>query len=53
MPQIWTQGETQSNSAWFPTVDSPNEKMTDEIYITVENKYTTLSNGLLKDQKIM
>lgn len=51
MPQIWTQGETQSNSAWFPTVDSPNEKMTDEIYITVENKYTTLSNGLLKDQK--
>ena len=51
MPQIWTQGETQSNSAWFPTIDSPNEKMTDEIYITVEEKYTTLSNGLLKDQK--
>lgn len=47
MPQIWTQGETQSNSAWFPTVDSPNEKMTDDIYITVDNKYTTLSNGLM------
>lgn len=47
MPQIWTQGETQSNSAWFPTVDSPNEKMTNEIYMTVDNKYTTLSNGLL------
>jgi aminopeptidase N len=51
MPQIWTQGETQSNSAWFPTVDSPNERMTDEIYITVDEKYTTLSNGLMKDQK--
>lgn len=51
MPQIWTQGETQSNSAWFPTVDSPNEKMTDEIYMTVDNKYTTLSNGLLIDSR--
>jgi len=51
MPQIWTQGETQSNSAWFPTVDSPNEKFTDEIYITVDEKYTTLSNGLLTDSK--
>ena len=51
MPQIWTQGETQSNSAWFPTVDSPNEKFTDEIYITVDEKYTTLSNGLLSDSK--
>jgi aminopeptidase N len=50
MPQIWTQGETQSNSAWFPTIDSPNEKFTDEIYITVDEKYTTLSNGLLLKQ---
>ncbi len=51
MPQIWTQGETQSNSVWFPCVDSPNEKMTDEIYINVDDKYTTLSNGLLTDSK--
>lgn len=50
MPQIWTQGETQSNSVWFPTIDSPNEKFTDEIYITVDDKYTTLSNGLLLKQ---
>ncbi|MGZ4092902.1 MAG: M1 family metallopeptidase [Bacteroidia bacterium] len=50
MPQIWTKGETQSNSAWFPTIDSPNEKFTDEIYITVDDKYTTLSNGLLLKQ---
>ena len=49
--QIWTQGETESNSKWFPTFDKPNEKMTNEIYITVENKYKTLSNGLMKDSK--
>lgn len=51
MPQIWTQGETQSNSAWFPTNDNPNEKMTNEIYMTVDDKYITLSNGLLTDSK--
>ncbi|MBL7936702.1 MAG: M1 family metallopeptidase [Bacteroidia bacterium] len=51
MPQIWTQGETQSNSVWFPTIDNPTEKMTDEIYMTVDDKYTTLSNGLLTDSK--
>ncbi len=51
MPQIWTQGETQSNSVWFPTIDSPNSKMTQEIFMTVDDKYTTLSNGLLLDSK--
>lgn len=45
--QIWTQGETEANSCWFPTIDKPNEKSTEEIYITVDNRFTTLSNGLL------
>jgi len=48
--QIWTQGETESNSCWFPTIDSPNQKSTEEIYITVPNNFTTLSNGLLINQ---
>ncbi|MBW6482045.1 MAG: M1 family metallopeptidase [Vicingaceae bacterium] len=47
MPQIWTQGETESNSVWFPTVDASNQKMTNEIAITVAEKYVTLSNGIL------
>lgn len=47
MPQIWTQGETESNSVWFPTIDSPNFKSAQEVYITVDNKYKTLSNGKL------
>ncbi|RZK24747.1 MAG: M1 family peptidase [Hymenobacter sp.] len=45
--QIWTQGETQSNSCWFPTIDHPNQRMTQEISLTVDNQYKTLSNGLL------
>lgn len=45
MPQIWTQGETEANSVWFPTIDAPNAKTTQEMLITVEDKYITLSNG--------
>lgn len=45
--QIWTQGETEASSCWFPTIDVPNEKTTQEIYITVDERYKTLSNGLL------
>jgi aminopeptidase N len=50
--QIWTQGETEANSVWMPTIDKPNQKTTDEIYMTVPAKCVTLSNGLLKSQKI-
>jgi aminopeptidase N len=49
--QIWTQGETEANSAWFPTIDKPNQKTTEEITMTVPAKYVTLSNGMLLDQK--
>lgn len=45
--QIWTQGETEANSCWFPTIDSPNEQFTQELYLTVQSKYVTLSNGKL------
>ena len=49
--QIWTQGETEANSVWLPTIDKPNQKMTDEIVMTVPDKYVTLSNGKLISQK--
>ncbi|MGH2648102.1 MAG: M1 family metallopeptidase, partial [Ginsengibacter sp.] len=49
--EIWTQGETESNSAWFPTIDKPDQKTTEEIAMTVPSKYVTLSNGLLMSQK--
>ncbi len=48
--QIWTQGETEASSCWFPTIDSPNQKTSQEIYMTVPAKYVTLSNGILESQ---
>ncbi|MDP4264696.1 MAG: M1 family metallopeptidase [Bacteroidota bacterium] len=48
--QIWTQGETEATSVWCPTIDKPNQKTTDEIYMTVPAKYVTLSNGKLVSQ---
>ncbi|MEJ7675942.1 MAG: hypothetical protein WKF59_25400 [Chitinophagaceae bacterium] len=48
---MWTQGETESNSAWFPTIDKPNQKTTQEIFMTVPAKFITLSNGSLISQK--
>ncbi len=49
--QIWTEGETESNSTWFPTIDAPNQKSTEELSITVPTKFVTLSNGTLINQK--
>lgn len=43
--QIWTQGETESTSAWVPTIDAPNEKMTHDLFVTVDDTLMTLSNG--------
>lgn len=45
--QLWTQGETESNSCWYPTIDAPNQKTTQEIYLTVDTSFVTLSNGEL------
>ncbi|MFK8271285.1 M1 family metallopeptidase [Capnocytophaga stomatis] len=49
--QVWTQGETESSSCWFPTLDKPNQKTTQEIYMTVPDKFVTLSNGILKSSE--
>lgn len=45
--QIWTQNETSSNRKWYPTLDQPNERGTQEITLTVPDSLMTLSNGLL------
>jgi aminopeptidase N len=49
--QIWTQGETEATSVWVPVIDKPNQKSTQEMILTVPNKYVTLSNGKLTGQK--
>lgn len=51
--QIWTNGQPENNSSWFPTIDKPNQKMKQEIAITVPAKFSTLSNGeLIKKQDL-
>jgi len=49
--QIWTEGEPESASVWFPTLDRPDQKATQEMLMTVPSKYVTLSNGRLMGQK--
>ncbi len=43
--QIWTQGATEDNHHWFPCYDSPNEKMTQDVVMTVPERYLAISNG--------
>ncbi|MCC7296810.1 MAG: M1 family metallopeptidase [Bacteroidia bacterium] len=51
--QIWSQGETESNSHWFPTIDAPNQKMSQKIALTVPDTMVTLSNGtLIKSEQL-
>jgi len=49
--QVWTQGETEATSVWCPTIDRPNQKTTQEIAMTVPDRFVTLSNGKLVSQK--
>ncbi|NBB88435.1 MAG: hypothetical protein GVX96_01420 [Bacteroidetes bacterium] len=51
--QIWTQGETEHNSNWFPTVDQPNERCSQEMILTVPVQYETLSNGTLVKSEVV
>lgn len=45
--QIWTQGETEANSHWFPTFDKSNFRSAFTITMHVPDSFVTLSNGLL------
>lgn len=42
---LWTQGETHSNSYWFPTLDFPNQKHTHKITLTYPDTMRSISNG--------
>jgi aminopeptidase N len=47
MPQVWSQGQPEHNSRWFPCHDSPNEKLTMELIVTAPEAYEVCSNGRL------
>jgi aminopeptidase N len=49
--QVWSQGESEDNHAWFPCTDAPNERQTTETVITVPERFTVLSNGKLVSEK--
>ena len=45
--QLWTQGQDQDNRYWIPCHDAPNEKAATEMVVTVDERYTAISNGKL------
>ena len=45
--QAWTQGEDMDNSHWVPIYDYPNDRATFECILTVDKKYSAISNGEL------
>jgi aminopeptidase N len=51
--QIWTQGETEHNSNWFPTLDQPNARCSQEVILNVPIAYETLSNGKLLRSEVI
>lgn len=50
--QIHAQGEAELNSKWFPCHDFPNERLTTEVYTTVEDGYEVVSNGHLESRAV-
>ncbi len=51
--QVWTQGEPESNSRWFPTLDNPNQKHTHRIILNVPDSLKTISNGRLASSTVI
>jgi len=50
VPQIHAQGQAELNSRWFPCHDFPNERLTTEIAVTVEDGFDVVSNGRLVER---
>ncbi|MFO8030321.1 MAG: M1 family metallopeptidase [Cyclonatronaceae bacterium] len=51
--QVWTLGQPADNSFWFPTIDHPAERATQETWISVPDHFQTLSNGLQLDSRVL
>nr|HEX4316931.1 M1 family aminopeptidase [Kofleriaceae bacterium] len=45
--QVWSQGQDEDSRHWFPCFDSPHEKATTEVTVTVPANLFALSNGVL------
>ncbi len=49
--QVWTHSEAEEARHWYPCYDSPNEKCTTEMILTVPKDYVGVSNGKLIEIK--
>jgi aminopeptidase N len=49
--QVWSQGQDEDSKHWFPCYDSPNDKATTELIVTVPGDWFALSNGRLLEEK--
>ncbi len=45
--QVWTQGQDEDSRYWFPCFDSPHQKATTELTVTIPGDLFALSNGVL------
>jgi aminopeptidase N len=50
--QIHSQGQPQHNHRWFPCHDFPNDRLTTELLVTVEDPYIVGSNGRLVSTRL-
>ncbi|MDP1661526.1 MAG: M1 family aminopeptidase [Phycisphaerales bacterium] len=48
---VYSQGQSNYNSYWFPCHDYPNDKLTTEITVTVDSGYEVISNGRMVERK--
>ncbi len=46
-PMVHAQGQAEMNSRWFPCFDSPQERVTSEVIVTVDAGLEVLSNGTM------
>ncbi len=44
---VWSQGESITNSYWFPCFDHPNERQTTELIVTAKKGFKVSANGHL------
>jgi aminopeptidase N len=50
--QIHSQGQAQHNHTWFPCHDFPNQRLSTELIVTVEDPYIVGSNGRLVSTRL-
>ncbi len=44
---VWSQGECQMSSAWFPCRDYPDDRASSELFVTLPDAWRSISNGVL------